>query len=175
MPLPTLLRRALAGALAPLLFGACSGNGARVSVRPLPAPLTAGWEADRSLTSDDQVVYRFSGSSDEVPIFLTIVDECPVATHVSPEATTRQLLVGLEKIRVERQRELTLDGHRSLESILSAELDGVPLSLSTLSVRNPPCVVDYIVWGRESSTGRAAFEAARASLVERLGAGEPVK
>lgn len=61
----------------------------------------------------------------------------------SLEVLARHLYIDIEKVKVLSQREQMIDRRRSLWTIWSGRLDGVPVQLETVSIKEHNCLFDF--------------------------------
>jgi len=125
-----------------LLPGACaltSGKGA-ASMSLMPSPHFAF-----ARINEDPPVYRQS-RGETPPLFLTAIRDCSLSKHSSAIAAARQLLVGLEKIRIIKKSTILLAGKQIIRTAVLAKLDGKPLELLTYTLKQDACVQDYVLW-----------------------------
>lgn len=159
--LQRLLRTGLISGVA-LLVSSCSllGNTTVESVT-LPANPSLEQISFEQISSSPNL-YRKRGTSinGEYSVYMTAIKQCEVAEALSSIATTRQLLVGLRDIKVERQESTHLAGNRALLSVLDATLDGVPLKIALYTLRDQDCVTDYVIWlsEQDKKSLKALFE-----------------
>lgn len=81
------------------------------------------------------------------PPFITALKQCGgVGRTASTIATTRQLLIGLRNILIEKQTILVVSQRKVLFSILKASLDNRELTVLCFSSRDDECVTDLVAW-----------------------------
>ena len=91
--------------------------------------------------------------------YVTAIQECDLRKKIPSAALWRQLFVGMQEIKVERQEEVSLGQTPALLSIIIASLDGVPVKLACYTVTQRNCVTDYIMWS-QTPVNQTTFEEA---------------
>ena len=97
----------------------------------------------------DPFTYRLNNT--ETGEFITAVRNCSFSEKTSVESTTRQLLVGLERLHISRQDSVEINGERFLRSHIDAQLEGRPVKMATYSYRLGRCVSDLVIWSETRS------------------------
>jgi hypothetical protein len=74
---------------------------------------------------------------------VTLTSSCTRPTESSLEQLTRHLFFGLRNVEFVEQQTLTLDGQPALRSRVTATLEGKPVHLEVVVLRQDVCVFDF--------------------------------
>lgn len=117
-------------------------------------------------------VYRVASSSDSAPGYITAIRDCNQGKKSTEKATTRQILIGFDDLRIRRQEAVTIADHHGLASAVEATYDGTPIDLYFYSIKESTCVVDLVLWRpvgqRDSRATVPALDAAATEFLENI-------
>jgi hypothetical protein len=128
-------------------------HGGRTSFRT--GPLSSTWERidldgpllafhDTKTGGTIDVYGRCGQDGDDVPL----------------SALTKHLLIGFTEREVQDEKTVPMDGREALHTVVSAKLDGSPVTLSLYVIKKDGCVFDLVYVARPAryADGVAAFE-----------------
>jgi len=163
--MPKRLSITIVGAFIALAIGACSSNKASFDGKVVHAgrtsfrtgPVGASWERtldiegpliafhDKTTGGTIDVYGRCGKDGDDVPLV----------------ALTKHLLIGFTEREITEEKTVPMDGREALHSVVTAKLDGVPVTLSIYVMKKDGCVYDLVYVAKPSrfAEGVEAFEA----------------
>lgn len=101
----------------------------------------------KSYTDTQPYIYRFiSPEGLPLPIYFLNLSDCNNDIKVPTLALTRQLFIGIDKLKVKEQSIITKDSNSALLSDIEGNVDGSNIYIRSLSYRNRNCIQDVIVW-----------------------------
>lgn len=147
---PSSLRRCLAAILC-TAFAACSSR-----TPPEPISLDAIVSdpyAHVETVSKSPLLYKLSipHGGESYTVFGTGLKECEVKEFIPSRATTRELFVGFEQIKIGSQGFATLEGENVYRSELTANIDGQPIDVVAYTMRADDCVSDFAFWRAQTA------------------------
>ena len=147
------------------IFGNSSGITIPISTRQLST--MPDWKVE-SIDSELDLYRVISSTPDIVDSgsYMTALSQCGLGRTASAIATTRQLLVGLKEIKLERNDSVLLEGTKVFFTLFNAKLDQHDLNVACFSVRNENCVQDLILWNDIKSRNSMVQLLGQASLEE---------
>ncbi len=152
--------RVLLATVVTLVLLGCSSQ-SRLVVTPVPLPVTGNdQEGSRMLDSDweflseqgEALLYRSSGvpsDSNHIahPLFLTSLRACGGKNNSRKlRSTSRQLLVGFDKLRILSQVEVSLADLRALRTYATASIDKSEVGIAVTTIVTPSCSLDLVLW-----------------------------
>ena len=90
--------------------------------------------------------------SNDNEIFSTNITQCKVKSFIPSLATTRQLLIGFDKIVLKTVGSEKIADEDRFVSIATAVLDTTPISIVTITSRKKDCVTDSVYWTKNIDT-----------------------
>ncbi len=126
----------------------------RASFRTGPVP--ASWE--RASVEGTMLAFRDRTSGGSANVYARCGQD---GDDVPLTALTNHLLIGFTEREVRDQQIIPLDGREALHTIVTAKLDGVPLSMSMYVMKKDGCVYDliWIASPAKFDAGLGAFDA----------------
>ena len=102
-------------------------------------------------------VYRLRDSAG-AEMYLTAIRSCAVTKErTSAAATTRQLIVGLENLRILNQQPVRIAQQEVLVSSLQASLEQTPLKIECYTLRRGKCTLDLAAWSMTDGPAAAIY------------------
>ncbi|NLF24202.1 MAG: hypothetical protein GX589_00900 [Deltaproteobacteria bacterium] len=158
-----------------LLLGACSSftPSARLLTGLKPGPAFSF-----SPSVPGSTIYRQDGDAPN-PFFFAAIQDCSFNKRSSTASAARQLLVGLEKIKILERTNIDISGTSLVRTRITAALEGHGLDLVSYTRKDGRCVQDYILWRNDANQDSlgiktselASFETYLGSILPKEGAG----
>lgn len=105
----------------------------------------------------NSVVFRHTPTQASISTYAVCKE---TAEDASLEVLTRHLYNGVDQVKVDSQSEELLDGRRSLWTVWSGAMDGVPMKIETVAVKKNECLFDfyYVALPEDFATARGDFQ-----------------
>ena len=78
--------------------------------------------------------------------YVTGLKSCGYPEKTSLRGNSRQIFVGLEKLKIHNQEYVDIAPHRFLSMQAEAESDGLPIDITTYSYKDQDCFFDFVLW-----------------------------
>jgi hypothetical protein len=78
--------------------------------------------------------------------YATAIRSCGYPEKSSLRGTTRQIFVGLEKLRIIKQEPIEIAPHRLWAVEAEALSEGFPISVASYTLKQDKCFIDFILW-----------------------------
>lgn len=143
----------------------CGPSAPKVAALPLPPKVESG---PAKLKKQSGGFYEVNLGDEARPeiIYATALEQCGPSVKHSIASLSRQLLVGLEKVRITSRKEVEIQSCPGFELTASALLEGSSVSIRSFSVKVSQCVVDVVFWrGGDSNNVWTSKPAAESSLL----------
>lgn len=155
-------------ALACAMFG-CGPGAPTVSPVQLP-PKVESASANLRPQSGGFYEVDLGGGSNRGPVYATALEQCGPSVRHSVASLSRQLLVGMEKVRISSRKPVELSSSAGVAISASAIFEGEPISLRSFSFKVNQCLVDVVFWrSGVKESGWASEPAAEAALLSIAG------
>lgn len=144
-----------------LFLTSCSiFRGSSSTSLPLPVLETQSSLSFERITQNSNL-YQLLDDQRPIGIFLTSIQDCSFEKPTPSAVTTRQLLVGLTEIKLEKQEKIHFGDMAALRSIITAKLDTNLLRIVCFTVQKESCITDLVLWSTLDGEQRhaAPFEA----------------
>lgn len=125
---------------------ACSSSR---SSEPFSPPLVSAEQYTVEATDSNDVV-RLKGSTLATAGYITALESCGYPKKTSLRGNVRQIFVGLEKLKIQKQEFIEIPPQRVYMVEAEVESEGVPIQVTTYSYKEDDCIVDYILWATPS-------------------------
>lgn len=125
----------------------CSSSEKAVSLA-MPASDSIELMSPKITKQENSEVYDIDLGDGAEPrhLFGTALRECGVKKRDSLAALTRQLFVGLEKIRISLREAVKVDGKDGFRILADADVDDSNIGIASYSFKVKDCVIDVVFW-----------------------------